>query len=159
MISKGTKFGRLTVLRNATRQGYTVCRCECGNIKEIRSSSLTKAYKPTRSCGCIQREVAKHIGNKTIANNSKPQIETNIQHNTNFQVIENPAPPKNNRSGQKGVWWNEQRGLWESYINVHGKRIHLGRYFSYDDAVKARKRAEEEYFIPLIEQKDRGGAE
>lgn len=153
MISKGTKFGRLTVLRNASRHGYVVCQCECGNIKKIRSSSLTKAHQPTRSCGCIQREIAKSIGNKTIYSNSKSQIETNIQYNTNFQVIENPALPKNNRSGQKGVWWNEQRGMWESYINVHGKRIHLGRYPSYDDAVKARKRAEEEYFAPLIDKK------
>lgn len=153
MISKGTKFGRLTVLRNATRRGYVICQCDCGNIKEIRSSSITKAYQPTRSCGCIQREVAKNIGNKTMLNNSKQQIETNIQHNTNFQIIENPAPPKNNRSGQKGVWWDEQRGTWESYINVHGKRIHLGRYPYYDDAVKARKRAEDEYFAPLIDKK------
>lgn len=153
MISKGTTFGRLTVLRNATRQGYVVCQCECGNIKEIRSSSLTKAYQPTRSCGCIQRETASRIGNETISSNSKSQIATNVRHNTNFQVIENPYPPKNNRSGHKGVWWNEKRGMWESYITIHRKRIHLGRFFDYDEAVKARLRAEEEYFLPLIDKK------
>ena len=86
----GTKYGKLTILQNATRPGYVICQCECGNVKEIRASSLTKAYKPTRSCGCIQREVAKGVGRRTITINSKSQVETNVQHHTNFQVIENP---------------------------------------------------------------------
>ena len=38
-------------------------------------------------------------------------------------------------------------------ISVHGKRIHLGRYHRLEDAVKARQRGEDEYFLPLIEQK------
>lgn len=149
----GKRFGKLTVTTRASRKGYVVCACDCGTVKEIRATSLTKAYQPTRSCGCNQREVAKSIGSKTIANNSKQQIETNFRHNTNFQVIEKTTPPKNNRSGHKGVWWDNRRGMYQAYIQVHGKRIHLGRYYTYEDAVKARERAEEEYFAPLINEK------
>lgn len=43
--------------------------------------------------------------------------------------------------------------MWVAYISVHGKRIHLGRYHRLEDAVKARQRGEDEYFLPLIEQK------
>ena len=151
----GTKYGKLTILQTATRPGYVICQCECGNVKEIRASSLTKAYKPTRSCGCIQREVAKGVGRRTITINSKSQVETNVQHHTNFQVIENPNLPKNNHSGHKGVWFDKTRNMWEAYLQLHGKRIHLGRYHSYADAAIAREQGEKDYFKPLIESKER----
>lgn len=49
--------------------------------------------------------------------------------------------------------WDKSRGMWSAYIQVRGKKIHLGRFYEYDDAVKARELAEEEYFEPLIEAK------
>ena len=82
----------------------------------------------------------------------KEQIKRNISYNTNFQVITQDKPPANNTSGVKGVSWNKEKKSWDAYINVHGKRIRLGRYGKFEDAVKARKRAEEEYFQPLIEE-------
>ena len=131
---------------------YAVCRCECGNIKRIRKTSLTTKKNPTRSCGCIQKQVAHHIGNKTIAENGRKQIERNMTYNTNFQVITQDKPPVNNTSGVKGVSWNKEKEAWDAYINIHGKRIRLGRYTKFEDAVKARKSAEEEYFQPLINE-------
>ena len=80
-------------------------------------------------------------------------VKENLKYHTNFQVIESNVPPKNNRSGYKGVWWDAHRQMWVAYISVHGKRIHLGRYNRLEDAVKARQRGEDEYFLPLIEQK------
>lgn len=150
----GKKFGRLTVMGPASKPGYVLCQCECGNRKEIRATRLTTTKEPTRSCGCIQREVAYDIGSKNIAENSRHRLETDMQFNTNFGVIETDEPPKNNRSGHKGVWYDTGRELWEAYINVHGKRIHLGRYKTKEEAIKARERAEEEYFLPLIEEKN-----
>lgn len=152
-MNVGERFGRLVVLSNsASRPKYVCCRCDCGNVVEVRASSLTKK-NPTSSCGCIQKEVASKIGSKTIDANMARRIETNMKYHTNFQVIENETPPKNNRSGHKGVWWDEPRQLWAAYLNVHRKRIFLGRFSKYEDAVKARQRGEEEYFLPLIEQK------
>ena len=75
-----------------------------------------------------------------------------MTYNTNFQVITQDKPPINNTSGVKGVSWNKEKGAWDAYINLHGGRIRLGRYTKFEDAVKARKRAEEEYFQPLIEE-------
>ena len=57
----GQKFGKLTVLkRDLERTGgaaYWICQCECGNIKSIRGTNLTAAVKPTRSCGCLSKEI------------------------------------------------------------------------------------------------------
>ena len=145
----GDRFGKLVVLSNSpSRPHYVCCQCDCGNVVEVRATSLTKKKAPTRSCGCIQRQVVKEIGTRTIKPNSANQIETNRKYHTNFQVIESNTPPKNNRSGHKGVWWDAKRQLWAAYIHVHGMRIHLGRYAKLEDAVKARERAEDKYFRP-----------
>lgn len=52
----GEKFGKLTVKNYVdTRHGHTywLCKCECGNEKEISSQSLKN--KLTISCGCYQK--------------------------------------------------------------------------------------------------------
>lgn len=59
----GGRFGRLVVLEEAPSrnyQRYWVCRCDCGNItKPILMSSLRGGA--TKSCGCLQKEVATKI--------------------------------------------------------------------------------------------------
>lgn len=57
----GQKFGRLTVLnRDLTKKGgaaYWICQCDCGTIKSIRGTNLTATINPTRSCGCLAKEI------------------------------------------------------------------------------------------------------
>lgn len=56
---KGQQFGRLTVISDRIRknnQTYYLCRCECGNTKEIRIDHLKNGT--TKSCGCLQKERA-----------------------------------------------------------------------------------------------------
>lgn len=57
----GKKFGKLTVLQYIGNSMYK-CKCECGNIKNIRRDSLTTGN--TTSCGCINYS----IGEKNIEN-------------------------------------------------------------------------------------------
>lgn len=58
----GQMFGRLTVLERdfnrKSRAAYWICQCNCKNqtIISVRGSSLTSGN--TRSCGCLQKEVA-----------------------------------------------------------------------------------------------------
>lgn len=57
----GQKFGRLTVIRKNGKQGKCImweCKCECGNVKTIRSSHLRSGA--TQSCGCLSREKARN---------------------------------------------------------------------------------------------------
>lgn len=147
-------FGRLKVVANdRARPGYVICECKCGNKVSVRSYNLTKKNNPTQSCGCIQKETMSEIGRRTIQANSAQRIETNLRYNTNFQIIECDAPAKNNKSGHKGVWYDSARGKYEAYISLHRKKICLGRFSKLEDAVKARKAAEDELFAPLIAAK------
>ena len=47
VIKKNQRFGRLTVIREVARRKYYryfLCKCNCGNKKEIQGSSLEKAF-------------------------------------------------------------------------------------------------------------------
>lgn len=53
----GKRFGRLEVIGmddKDTRKTYWVCKCDCGNIKSIRSDALIEGK--TISCGCRKKE-------------------------------------------------------------------------------------------------------
>lgn len=56
----GQKFGRLHVLSlsrtDKHRNKHWLCQCDCGNTNEVSTASLRKG---TKSCGCLQREVAR----------------------------------------------------------------------------------------------------
>ena len=57
----GKKIGRLTVLRDSGERAHNkeiiyTCECECGTIKNIRSSNLRSGK--TKSCGCARHSSA-----------------------------------------------------------------------------------------------------
>lgn len=55
----GQRFGRLVVLQRAESLGTQtawMCRCDCGNIKPVRSCTLLNGR--TTSCGCFNKELA-----------------------------------------------------------------------------------------------------
>lgn len=54
----------------------------------------------------------------------------------------------NNTSGHRGVIWFYYRDInkWFSYIYINKKRISLGYFSEYEEAVNSRKRAEIKYF-------------
>ena len=61
----GKTFDRLTVIEKTTkraknRQVVWKCKCECGNVCEVRGDSLTRGL--TQSCGCLQKEKAQQTG-------------------------------------------------------------------------------------------------
>lgn len=58
----------------------------------------------------------------------------------------NSALSTNNTSGVTGVTWHKRDMVWQARIKVNYKYIHLGYFDNFEDAVKARKDAEEKYF-------------
>lgn len=54
----------------------------------------------------------------------------------------NKAVGTNNKSGVIGVHWSKKERSWKSQINVMGKRIHLGYFKDFFEAVCARKSAQ-----------------
>jgi len=82
-----------------------------------------------------------HIHHKTNDNRkSELRIVTSSQNkmNKDKQV--------NNTSGVRGIWFNKNLNRWVADIGVDHKTIHLGTYYTIDEAAKARKDAEIKYF-------------
>lgn len=59
----GQKFGRLVAIRPVERKNsnltYWLCKCDCGNEKEVALGSLRRGL--TTSCGCIRKDSLSHI--------------------------------------------------------------------------------------------------
>lgn len=69
----GQKFGLLTVLErdetieDGKRDARWKCKCECGNIKTIRSSTLRNGT--TTSCGCLKESYGEYKIKKILKEN------------------------------------------------------------------------------------------
>ena len=50
---------------------------------------------------------------------------------------------KKNTSGHTGVTWNRKLGKWAAQVKYRGKNLYLGLYVDIEDAVEARKKANE----------------
>jgi hypothetical protein len=50
----GREFTRWTVLRRGMRPKHWLCRCVCGEIREVLGVNLRGGY--SRSCGCLPKE-------------------------------------------------------------------------------------------------------
>ncbi|GAA0774429.1 AP2 domain-containing protein [Clostridium subterminale] len=137
----GQKFGRLIVIKaiGKTGKGNYIweCKCKCGNIVNIVSTHLVQGN--TRSCGCLKTETSNTSGNNDRFKGTKIR---NL----------NTTLPKHNTSGYKGVSWEESRGKYRAYIILRGKGKFLGYFSKIEDAIQARKEAEEKYFKPIIEE-------
>lgn len=65
----GKKFGLLTVIakdeEKTTKQNiYWICKCDCGNIKSVRGTSLRSGA--THSCGCLQKKAVTKTGKARV---------------------------------------------------------------------------------------------
>lgn len=58
----------------------------------------------------------------------------------------NTRKARNNTSGRTGVYWFKRVSKWTAAIIFENKQIHLGYFEDFDEAVKAREKAEIEYF-------------
>lgn len=63
VLQPGDRFGRLEIVRRGDKSPggvrKWVCKCDCGKgHHEVTAAKLTTTRKPTRSCGCLHREVS-----------------------------------------------------------------------------------------------------
>jgi hypothetical protein len=70
----------------------------------------------------------------------------NLRFATKSQNSMNTNNRKNNKSGVKGVHFNSYHKIWDCRMMVNKKVIHLGYYKNFNDAVNARKLAENKFF-------------
>lgn len=82
-----------------------------------------------------------HINRNRVDNRkANLRIVTHIENAQNCDVF------INNTSGVKGVSWHKRDSKWQASICVNRKSIYLGCFDKFEDAIKARKDAENKYF-------------
>lgn len=113
-------------------EGYLMT--SLNNNKKIRMSRLVmNEHNP-----CVRID---HRNHNTM-NNRK----SNLRRATSSENAMNSELSSANTSGVTGVLFDKRWNKWVASIMVNYKSIHLGGFDKFDDAVKARKEAEEKYF-------------
>ncbi len=153
----GQKFNRLTVIelgeRNKSGQIQWKCKCDCGNVVLATTTYIKTGH--TKSCGCLNREKASNRlkDHKFITAREKYRKENFLKDGTSLALIKNTEKlRKNNTSKVTGVSYDKQNKNWRARIFVKGKNINLGSFSNIEDAIEARKEAEEKYFKPILDK-------
>ena len=145
----GQQYGKLTVVAPAENIGSRtawLCRCECGAEVVVKTYHLRNGH--TKSCGCQNGE-------------GRPRYALGLTYidGTCVEMIRAGTVRRNNTSGVPGVDWLTKKQRWRATICFKGKRRYLGSYEKFEDAVKARKRGEEEYYGRFLEELAAGETE
>ena len=91
-----------------------------------------------------------HINGDKL-DNRRSNLRTATRSENNF----NTPPPITNRSGFKGVWWHDGQKRWWAHIQINGKRSHLGSFTTKEEAINARKIAEETIILNQFNRRER----
>ncbi len=135
----GKKFGRLTVIKKvgSDKSGKItwLCKCDCGKEIICVGSNLNRG--DTKSCGCLAKENVIKFAKKSCYKNTRPcKLNDKLR--------------SDNTSGYKGVY--KAIDKWQAKIGFQGNEYYLGTFDNIEDAIKARKEAEEKYFKPILEE-------
>lgn len=144
----GRRFGKLEVIgrsdKRAPRGSRTVplweCRCDCGRITYKATDTLTNP--DLNMCNdCVGQYAA-----------SKMRDRAGYVNGTQLSRITNAKAASDNVSGVRGVYYDRRNGKWRARLRFQGKFYNLGTYERMDDAVEARRKAEEEIWGTFLEQ-------
>ena len=136
----GQRYGSLTVLDRAANIGNRTawrCLCDCSNLTIVKTHHLRSGH--TKTCGC-----------KNGSGGPREALGLTYVDGTCVEMLAKRRLRRNNTSGVTGVEWRSSKNCWRATICFKGKRIYLGSYHNFDDAVKARKRAEEKLFDAFL---------
>lgn len=122
-------------------EDYDKIKDYCWHIKDNGYVSAFNIYIHQLIMDFPNNMIIDHI-NHNVWDNRKE----NLRLVTSSQNLMNRKISKNNTSGYVGVYYRKDRDKWQSYIMINKKRISLGAFKDKEDAIKARKEAEEKYF-------------
>lgn len=143
----GRTFGKLEVLgrsdkrnsRGARTTPMWECRCECGAITYKATDTLTNPDL-SMCAACAAKYAAE-----------KARAEAGFVEGTQLSKIKNMTPSAANTSGYRGIYYEPKFDRWRAQIIFRRKRYYLGTYKNKEDAIKARQRAEEEFYGDFLE--------
>lgn len=108
---KGRKYGRWTVLNRGgvvKRRVFWLCRCSCGEEKEVPAAALTKGK--SRSCGCLQKELsAERVRTHGMSNSRAYSIWQAMHARCKYE-----SSPNYDRYGGRGI---KVCSRWDAFEN------------------------------------------
>ena len=146
----GKRFGKLVALRRLDEKigsSYAwLCQCDCGKQLKVGTAALL-SEPGTRSCGCGRVEAVRQTidTHGTVADHCHFVDGTCIE-----KISDRKKLQKNNTSGCTGVQVRGKRYI--ASINFKRKTYYLGSFSKFEDAVRARKQAEERMFGEFLEE-------
>lgn len=140
---RGMIFGRLIAVhptenRDAKGSVIWACLCDCKNIAYVSQDSLASGN--TQSCGCRKKEICSII-----------QDQLHFVDGTCVEWIKNRKHRSDNTSGFRGVY-KIRNDRYRVMIGFKGERKHVGYFTTFDEAKAARIKAEEEVYLPFLEE-------
>lgn len=144
----GKRFGRLVAIEptKGRRDGSVVwkCKCDCGNVAYASSGNIVKGN--VNSCGCLFKE-------KNIEKLNAIRKDVSIQekrknslgyHDGTMEKMLSDKPTNANKTGVRGVTYNNITGKYRAMIRYKRKLYHIGCFDTLKEAKEARKIAEKE---------------
>lgn len=144
----GQVFGKLTVIgrsdkrnsRGARTTPMWECRCECG----------ATTYKATDTLTNPEESMCKSCQGLYAAENARKSA--GFIDGTQISRIQNMNLTASNTSGCRGVYYDKRSNKYRARLKFKGKIMNFGSYTNFEDAVTARKAAEQEYFGAFLEE-------
>lgn len=103
----------------------------------------TYAENKKRKYIIMPRYLLNYSGNKTIDHINRNTLDNRKINLRIVNIYENNLNKNNNTSGCVGVSWDKARNKW----HVTFKSKNLGRFDTFEEAVKVRKQAEQDYHL------------
>lgn len=132
----GQRFGRLVALEKTSKRdqrGRIIWKCQCDCGKMVYASTGILRSNNKKSCGCLLEDAP------AIINGTAP-----------YKFMD-PRPTVKSSTGILGVYRNKQ-GKYLAKMMFQGKWVLSKSFSNIEDAIKARKEAEEKYYKPLLEE-------
>ena len=142
----GQRIGKLTVIERSDKYGSRgkrqaqlwKCLCDCGAITYKATDTLTNP-----DISMCQNCAAEYAITRARAN-------LGFEGGTQITKIKNRPEASENLSGVRGVYLDRKTGKYRARLKFQGKLYNLGCYTMLEDAVKARRRGEEEIFDTFL---------
>lgn len=144
---KGLIVNGITLLEKTDKKRRNAylwkCRCRCGNI--FYAEGYRIANSEIKSCGC-----SKKVFREANLKKARNKLNTKFVDGTFLPLLNNEKMNAKNKYGHVGI--SKRGNKYIARITIARKTINLGSYTVLEDAIKARKEAEEKYYKSIIDK-------